>query len=206
MAIKSKPAQQFVSIQDIRDGVVILKNGSMRMLLMVSTMNFALKSEDERGATLMQFQNFLNSLEFTTQIYVQSRRLDIKPYLNILASKLKDDVPSLMRIQIEEYMEFIKKFTDNSNIMTKTFFVVIPYSTIQIPGTITDRGQTDQQIETKETERFENGKSQLLQRANIVKQGLSRTGLRAIPLGTDEVVELYYRIFNPAAVGNAIKI
>ena len=205
MAVKSKPAQEFVSIKDVRDGIVILKDGTMRLVLMVSTMNFALKSEDEKAATLLQFQNFLNSLEFTTQIYIQSRHLDIKPYLSILHERLKDDISTLMRIQIEEYITFIKNFTDNSNIMTKTFFIVIPYSSVQIPGSLGDRGKTTDQITDKNTERFENARTQLQQRGNIIRQGLIRTGLRVMPLGTDEVIELYYRIFNPTAVGNAIK-
>ena len=205
MSVKSKPAQEFVNIKDVRDGVAILKDGRMIMVLMVSTINFALKSEDEKAATLLQFQTFLNSLEFSTQIYIQSRRLDIKPYLNLLRERLKDDVSSLMRIQIEEYITFIKNFTDNSNIMTKTFFIVIPYSTTLGAKALSATGQNAEQNE-KSAEQFQNVRTQLEQRANIVKQGLTRTGLRVMPLGTDEIVELYYRIFNPAATGNAIKI
>ena len=204
MSVKSKPAQEFVNIQDVRDGVAILKDGRMIMVLMVSTMNFALKSEDEKGATLLQFQTFLNSLEFTTQIYIQSRRLDIKPYLNMLRERLKDDMSSLMRIQVEEYITFIKNFTDNSNIMTKTFFIVIPFSTALGANLAATVGNTAQN--EKRAERFQNARTQLEQRANIIKQGLTRTGLRVMPLGTDEIVELYYRIFNPAATGSAIKI
>ena len=134
MSVKSKPAQDLVPIKEVRDGVVILKDGSMRMVLMVSTLNFALKSEDEQAAILIQFQNFLNSLDFSTQVFIQSRRLDIRPYLATLQERLKDQLSDLMRIQIEEYIEFIRTFTDSVNIMTKTFFVVVPYSSDTLGG------------------------------------------------------------------------
>lgn len=199
MAAQAKSTQNFIPIKEIRDGVVVLKDNSMRMVLMVSSINFALKSEEEKAGTLMQFQNFLNSLEFSTQIYIQSRRLDIKPYLATLNNRLKDQITSLMRIQIEEYIQFIKTFTDETNIMTKSFFVIIPYSTIKIPGTSDDSKE-------QATQAFENARSQLNQRANIIRQGLIRSGLRVMPLGTDEVVELYYRIFNPTENVKGVKV
>jgi len=203
MAIKSAPSQKIVSIEDIHDGIVILKDKSMRMILMASSINFALKSEDEQMGVLMQFQNFLNSLEFTTQIYIQSRRLDIRPYLALLQTRLNDDVSDLMRIQIEEYIEFIRNFTENTNIMSKTFFIVVPYypgaSSDNIAGGVfSKKGATAEEKKVSSLERFEEGRSQLQQRANIIRQGLARTGIRITPLGTEETVELFYKIFNPS--------
>ena len=210
MALKSAPSQKLVPINDIHDGVVVLKDKSMRMILMASSINFALKSEEEQMGVLMQFQNFLNSLEFTTQIYIQSRRLDIKPYLSLLQTRLNADVSDLMRIQIQEYIEFVKNFTENTNIMSKTFFIVVPYypgvSTENVTGGVFSAKKTSEQKRETSLERFEEGRSQLQQRANIVRQGLARTGVRITPLGTEEIVELFYKIFNPSDANRSVKL
>ena len=211
MTLKSAPSQKLVPINDIHDGVVILKDRSMRMILMASSINFALKSEEEQMGVLMQFQNFLNSLEFTTQIYIQSRRLDIKPYLSLLQTRLNSDATDLMRIQIQEYIEFVRNFTENTNIMSKTFFIVVPYypgvSTGNIAGGVfSKKSVSDEQKKESTLERFEEGRSQLEQRANIVRQGLARTGIRITPLGTEEIVELFYKIFNASDANRSAKL
>lgn len=213
MAIKSKATQEFVPVKEVRDGVVVLKDGSMRMILMASSINFALKSEDEQAAILIQFQDFLNSLEFSTQIFIQSRRLDIRPYLSLLKDRLKMQLSDLMRIQIEEYISFIKSFTESADIMTKTFFIVIPYtrttlnimSKSSIFGSLFSKNKTDESKQAQETEIFEEIKSQLEQRANVIKQGLARTGVRVVPLDTEEVIELYYKLLNPGVSEKPIK-
>lgn len=218
MAVKSKPAQDLVPIKEVRDGVVVLKDGGMRMVLMVSSLNFALKSEDEQMAILLQFQSFLNSLDFSTQIFIQSRRLDIRPYLATLQARLKDQLSDLMRIQIEEYIEFIRAFTESTNIMTKTFFVVVPYSSTPLSSESSSGGMLGGLLggkSKKEASRtrsendvahFEEVRSQLEQRANVVKQGLIRTGVRAVPLGTEELIELYYKMFNPGDTEKQLKV
>ncbi len=214
MAIKSKATQEFVPVKEVRDGVVVLKDGSMRMILMASSINFALKSEDEQSAILMQFQDFLNSLEFSTQIFIQSRRLDIRPYLSLLKDRLKVQLSDLMRIQIEEYISFVKSFTETADIMTKTFFVVIPYTRTKLNvmsksspfGSFFSKNKTDTSKQAQETERFEEIRSQLEQRANVIKQGLARTGVRVVPLDTEEVIELYYKLLNPGVSEKPIKI
>ncbi len=213
MAIKSKATQDFVPIKEVRDGVVVLKDGSMRMILMASSINFALKSEEEQAAILIQFQDFLNSLEFSVQIFIQSRRLDIRPYLSLLKDRLKVQLSDLMRIQIEEYIDFVKSFTETADIMTKTFFIVIPYtrttltstSSSSLFGKLFSNKKTNTSKEEQETERFEEVRSQLEQRANVIKQGLARTGVRAVPLETEEVIELYYKLLNPGVSEKPIK-
>lgn len=204
MSVNSQPTQNFIPIKEIRDGIIILKDNSMRTLLMTSTINFGLKSEEEQAAVLLQFQNFLNTIEFSTQIYIQSRRLDIKPYLALLSARLQDNISELMRIQTQEYIEFIRNFTDTTAIMTKNFFVVIPYTPSALAGKKKGEPKSTDPS-TLSQENFEEGKSQIEQRAHIVKQGLSRTGVRTTTIGTDEVVELFYRIFNPAETGKIIK-
>ena len=112
--MRKNATQEFVPIDDVRDGIVILKDGGMRGILMASSINFALKSDDERQAILLQFQDFLNSLDFSVQIVVQSRRLDIRPYIALLEDRYKEQSNDLMKIQIEQYMAFVKSFTESN--------------------------------------------------------------------------------------------
>lgn len=209
MAIPSKTTQDFVPIKEIRDGVVILKDGSMRSLVLASSLNFALKSADEQSAIILQFQNFLNSLDFSVQIFLQSKKLDIRPYIALLEERYKEQATELMKIQTREYIEFIKTFVENSNIMTKSFFLIIPYS----PPMITASKNPLNNILNKKTEdkttvnmEFDEYRSQLEQRVGVVEQGLVRCGIRVAELGTEEVVELYYKIFNPGETEKPIQI
>ena len=204
---KSKPSQDFVPIKEVRDGVVTLKSGGLRAVLMASSLNFALKSEDEQNAFIMQFQNFLNSLDFSVQISVQSRALDIRPYIATLEARLIETIDELMRIQIREYIDFIKNFTEAANIMTKHFFVVIPYT----PQKVTlNKSSVQMPWSTKKPKvtgatTFSENVSQLEQRVSIVQQGLVRSGVRSVQLGTEEVVELLYKIFNPGELDQPMK-
>src|SRR3989344_6321163 len=135
-ASSKKTTQAFVPIKDIKDGVALFKNGSMRMVIIASSINFALKSEGEQTAMLLQFQNFLNSLDFSLQILVQSKKLDINPYLDILKERSEVQPNELLKIQTREYIDFIKNFTDSIKIMTKSFFVIIPYAPPVFSGKI----------------------------------------------------------------------
>jgi hypothetical protein len=191
--------QDFVAIRDIKDGVVILKSGQMCMVLLASSVNFALKSSDEQQAILMQFQSFLNTLDFSLQIYVQSRRLNIEPYLELLKSREPLQDNDLMRIQLREYIEFIHTFTTEVEIMSKNFFVIIPYTStpINITKGITSLFSTKAKVGTPSEMRFEEQRLQIEQRVAIVEQGLSRIGVRTIALKNDDLVELFYHIYNP---------
>jgi hypothetical protein len=124
---KGSATQEFVPIERIRDGVVVLKTGEIRAVLITNSLNLGLKSEDEQQAVLSQFQNFLNSLDFPVQFFIESRKLNIKPYMTLLQERSVQVKEDLLKIQIHEYMGFIKKFTDESNIMTKHFFITVPY-------------------------------------------------------------------------------
>ena len=125
--VKAQATQEFVPIKEVRDGVIILKDGSLRALLMASSINLALKSNDEQQAIIGQFQNFLNSLEFTVQFFIESRDLDVRPYIALLEERYALELDDLMKIQIREYIAFIKDFTERANIMAKNFFIVVPY-------------------------------------------------------------------------------
>lgn len=209
MATPSKTTQDFVPIREIRDGIVILKDGSMRSLVLASSLNFALKSADEQSAIILQFQNFLNSLDFSVQIFIQSKKLDIRPYIALLEGRYKEQGTELMKIQTREYIEFIKTFVENSSIMTKSFFIVVPYAppsmtTTSNPISSFMKKGGDEKILANE--RFEEYRSQIEQRVGVVEQGLVRCGIRVAELGTEEVVELYYKIFNPGETEKPIQI
>lgn len=192
-------SQDFVAIRDIRDGVVILKSGQLCSVLLASSVNFALKSQDEQQAILLQFQNFLNTLDFSLQIYIQSRRMNIEPYLELLRTLEPKQDNDLMRIQLREYMEFIRTFTTEVDVMTKNFFVIVPYTAAPLNftknfGSIISQGK--KAFATSDN-RFEEQRIQLEQRVSIVEQGLSQIGVRTIPLNNDELVEFYYHVYNP---------
>jgi len=203
MPLSAQATQNFVSINDIRDGVIMMKDGGVRGIIFVSSLNFSLKSEDEKIAVLSQFQDFVNSLDFTVQIFIQSRKLDIRPYLALLENQKKNHLNGLMKMQIDEYIQFIRTFTENTNIMKKGFFVVVPYAAAilnsknGIASTLFAGKKSSAETATMDEETFEENRTQLEQRISVVEQGLIRCGIRSARLGTEEVIELFYKIFNP---------
>ena len=213
MAAKSQTTQSFVPIQEVRDGVVVLKNGSMRAIILASSLNFALKSQDEQSSIMMQFQSFLNSLDFPIQICVQSKKLDIRPYIALLEERYKEQLTELMKIQVREYIEFIKTFVESTNIMSKSFFVVIPYDPAMVTASknpvsslFPGKKKTAKAQAESADQQFQEYRSQLEQRVAVVEQGLVRCGIRAAELGTEEVVELFYKLFNPGETEKPIQI
>jgi len=211
MAVTSDATQEFVPISEVRDGIVMLKDGSMRAIVLASSLNFSLKSDDERNAIILQFQDFLNSLDFPVQMSIQSRRLDIRPYIALLEERYKVQTNDLMKIQTREYIEFVKKFTETTNIMTKSFFVVVPYDPAIVnlkgksPLSILQKKSPTEEAQNKESN-FEENRSQLEERVSVVEQGLQRCGIRVVRLGTEEVIELFYKIFNPGDTEKPIKM
>lgn len=197
------PSQDFVPIEQVRDGILILKDGSLRAVLMASSINIVLKSANEQAGILTQFQNFLNSLDFSVQVFIQSRELDIRPYLNLLEERYRAQSSDLMKIQVREYIEFVKNFVSNSSIMTKGFYIVVPYTptligvgagpTENLKALFTQNRGADVHISLPV---FEEYRSQVEQRISVVAQGLARTGVRVAQLGTEEVIELFYSLFN----------
>lgn len=214
MAAQGKPAQDFIPIKDIRNGVLVLNNGDLRMILMTSSLNFGLKSGDEQAATILQFQNFLNSIEFPIQIFIQSKRLDIRPYLKTLEDREKLQLIDAMKIQTHEYIGFVRDFTDRTNVMSKTFFIVVPYSAAVGIGKSGGGGilgrifpgksgaAKKQTVEEKQD--FEEARVQLEQRVAIIEQGLGRCDIRTTRIGTEEITELFYRKFNPGELDAAV--
>jgi hypothetical protein len=211
MALKAKATQEFIPIMEVRDGIVVLKGGELRAIVLANSVNLSLKSSDEQKATILQFQNFLNTLDFSVQISVQSRRLDIRPYLLLLEDRIKVQNEPLLKLQTREYIGFIKNFTDSVSIMTKSFFIVVPYthtvlkSDSGIFGKLFSRKNKDEERVAKQID-FEEKRSQLEERVAVIEQGLGRCGINSVQLGTEEVVEVFYKVFNPGAVEGKVKV
>lgn len=195
-------AQQFLAIDSIREDVIVLKDGGLRTVLMCSSFNFALKSTDEQDAVIFQYQNFLNALDFPIQFVIHSRRLNIEPYLESLAERQKEEEQELLKIQIGEYIEFIKTFVAGTNIMSKTFYVVVPFT----PAILKKKDLFSKVFSFlgaskngagMDARAFEERKHQLSQRVDTVIEGLQRFGIRSVPLNTEELIELFYGLYNP---------
>jgi len=197
--------QAFLEVQDIREGVLLLKNNSIRGILMVSSINFALKSEEEQTAIVYAFQNFLNSLDFFCQIVVQSRNINITPYLDSLKDLEEKQTNELLRKQTASYREFIKNMVVGDMVMTKNFYVVVPYNLMEILGMKGVSKQFDifksapggQQGKPIKDDDFQRCKTQLWQRMEFLSMGLKRCGLEAMPLTTPEIIELFWSIHHP---------
>lgn len=205
-----KAAQSFVPVKEIRNGVVILKNGGYRGILMCSSINFALKSEDEQRAVIGGFQNFLNTLDFSVEIVVHSRKMDIRPYLALLEERMEFQSSELMRIQLREYIQFISSFIEGTDIMTKLFYVVVPYDAAPanevanaLPFLPKSKATTQADVGA---DVFNEYRAQLEQRMALVASSLSGSGVRAVALGTEEIIELLYRSFNPSEHENPIRL
>ncbi len=205
-ATPTSATQNFVPVKEIRNGVIILKDGGYRGILLCSSINFGLKSTEEQRAVTLGFQSFLNTLDFSIQIVVNSRKMDLRPYLELLAKKEPEQKTELLRIQLREYIEFIRSFADQANIMTKSFYIVVPYAPkVEVAQAATSFFGAKKTAATPETT-FEEDRVQLEQRLALVAEGLSGTGVRAEPLGTEEVIELLYRSFNPGELENPIRL
>jgi hypothetical protein len=200
-----KASQDLIPIEEIRDGVVILKDGGLRAILMASSLNFALKSPDEQDGIILQYQNFLNSLDFSIQFFIESRRLNVEPYLATLRERKKAETNELLRIQITEYITFVKDFVESGNIVSKSFYIVIPFSPVSLLkakgalanmfGSLMGKKKSDGPL--IDEEKFAEYRTQLWQRVETVSGGLVRTGVRAVPLDTEELIELYYGLYRP---------
>lgn len=192
------PTQQFLQFKEIKEGLIILKNMAPRGLMMVSSINFDLKSEEEQKAIVYQFQNFLNSLDFSIQIIVQSRRLNITGYFDELKNLEKKEENELLQIQIKEYRSFTQKLLKEEAIMRKQFFVVVPFTLSELGATAGIAGVLSAaKVPKLSEEKLKRCREQLWQRMEFVAIGLKRCGLTAVPLTTAEIIELLWSWYHP---------
>ncbi len=199
--------QRYVDVEEIRDGLLVLKNGALRAILLVSSINFDLKSSQEQDGIIAQYQDFLNTLDFPIQIVVSSKRFDVEPYLERLNDQEVNQENELLRFQIDEYKMFIKRLTEASNIMSKYFYIIVPFS----PAEDEKNGLLDRLTGIFSPEKnvslhgelFESYRSQLYQRVEQVVMALSGTGVQATALNTEEIIELLYDSYNPSLFINS---
>jgi hypothetical protein len=194
--------QKYVDVEEIRDGAIVLKNGALRSILLVSSINFDLKSSQEQDAIIGQYQSFLNALDFPAQIVISSRRFNITPYLELLDDQEKHQENELLRFQISEYRTFIKNMTEVANIMSKFFYVVVPFAPSEdeksgLLGKLSGIFQP-KKMSSLHGEQFETYRSQLLQRVDQVSAALVGTGVKVTQLNTEEIIELLYNSYNPS--------
>ncbi len=210
------PTQKFIAVERIENGTLVLKGGGLRQILMVSGINFDLKSEEEQGLIINTFQGFLNSLNFSIQIFIHSRKVNIEGYLENLEKRESQESNELLKNQILEYREFIRAFVSENAIMTKSYFIVVPYDPVQLSphgeaftskilGMLKKKGVENPVKRLPEANATEDRvlrehMEQLTQRSNQVIGGLNQINLRAIPLNDDELIELFYNLYNPEAV------
>lgn len=201
---KSKPAastQQFLDISEIRDNIIILKDGTLRAVLLVSSINFALKGEDEQNAIIQGYVSFLNSLNFPLQILIQSRNLNIDNYLTKLANLEKEQTNELLRMQISDYRVFLKELLELGKIMTKKFYAIVPFDGIKKKKKkfferffeIFSAAKTVKMSQ----KRFVQYSNELDKRVGFIRSGFSSIGLSTIQLETQSLIELFYNIYNP---------
>ncbi len=208
MDIKSvTPSQKFVEVKEIKDNIAILKNGGLKAISIASSVNFELKSADEQKAIIGRFQSFLNSLDFPIQILVSSRALNIDSYLEQIRQLAKVQENELLHAQTLEYIDFIERFVELTDIMNKSFYIVLSYNPTGIKQEkITDKIKQVIQplIKSKKTEpgisqeKFKQYKDQLMQRVSHVSTGLKSLGIKTTLLNNKQITRLFYEFYNPS--------
>lgn len=197
-----RPAtQDHLPIAEIKDGTVVLKDGTLRAVLLVSSLNFSLKSEDEQNAIISSYVSFLNAIDYPIQIVVQSRKLQIKPYLQKLIQREREQTVELLKVQTADYRAFVEELVEIGQIMTKRYYVVVPYDPLSNKRkSFWDRFKEVVKpvvsVRLKE-ERFQKRRGELDSRVRQISGGLSSIGLTAAQLDTQALIELYYSTYNP---------
>lgn len=196
--------QKFVPIAEIRNDCLVMRDGSLRAILMVSSINFALKSADEQEAIISAYMQFLNTFDYPLQIMVQSRKFNIDKYLDKLAQIEKEQTNDLLKIQIAEYRNYVKELIEIGDIMTKKFYVTIPYDPLSDKrksfwSRITEIFSPVSAISLSQ-DKFAKRRHDLWQRVGQISSGLNSIGLASTPLDTQSLIELFYNSYNPDMV------
>ncbi|HEY4476020.1 MAG TPA: hypothetical protein VI954_00700 [Candidatus Paceibacterota bacterium] len=188
--------QEFLELEEIREGMVVLKDRTVRGVMLVSSQNFALKSDEEQDAVIAQFQSFLNSLDFSVQIVVQSRKLNLTGYLDQLKELEVNQKNDLLKALTQDYHAFVERLIAGSFIMTKNFFVVVPFSLLETVS-LDKRRHIPKIAGSLSDDDLQRMKTQLWQRMEFVALGLRRMGLKIAPLNSEELIELFWSWHHP---------
>lgn len=198
--------QKYLDIAEVKENTVIMRDGTLRAVLLVSSINFALKSEDEQDAIISSYVSFLNNIDFPLQIVIQSREMNIENYINSLKQKEKEQTNELLKIQTAEYTQYVIELIAMSKIMSKRFYVVIPYDPISdkhrgFISSVADAFKPAMLIKMKE-DVFSRRRAYLTARVEKVLSSLASIGLNAVELDTQSLIELYYNTYNPTTSAN----
>lgn len=198
----AKPStQEHLPFAEVRDDLVIMKDGTLRTVLLVSSLNFALKSEDEQTGIIQGYVSFLNTLDFELQIVIQSRKLNIEKYLEQLETLARQQDNELLRKQTLSYRAFIAKLVEESDIMDKKFFVVVPFSPHSKKRksywTRLREVLSQASVIRLNQKKLEEYKVEMGRRVSLVNSGLQGIGLQVQVLDTQALIELYYNTYNP---------
>ncbi|MDD2758546.1 MAG: hypothetical protein PHD72_04225 [Patescibacteria group bacterium] len=193
--------QKNVSVSEIKHDTAVMKDGTLRAVLMVSSINFALKNEDEQQAIVSSYVSFLNALDHPLQVVIQSRQLNIKPYLEKLAAKEREQPNELLRMQIADYRSFVAELVNLGKIMSKQFYVVVPFDPLSNKkksfwSRFSEVLNPAVTVRLKE-DRFLKRKRDLDMRVRQIESGLTSMGLEVIRLDTQSLIELFYATYNP---------
>jgi len=198
--------QQYLDIAEIKDNTIVMKDGTLRAVLLVSSINFALKSEDEQDAVIESYVRFINNLSFTLEIVIQSRELDIDNYLEYLKVKEKEQINKLLKIQTSDYIQYIQELTSLGKIMNKRFYVTVPYDPLtdkrkNFFSLISEALRPATIIKLKD-KTFKSYQEMLDRRIDSVAGGLESMGVAVVRLDTQSLIELYYKTYNPETSKN----
>lgn len=201
--------QNSLQIAEIRDGIVIMNDGSFRAVVMCKAINFDLMSPQEREAVEYSYQGFLNSLYFPVQIFIRSQKVDLRPYIEKLDKIRSEHENMLLALLMEDYITFMSDLATQTNIMDKKFYLVIPLFPAVDVGKAVGKvanaskgfmanalGQKEQKVTINEAD-LERAKTELRNRVQAVLAGLQQAGIQGLPLDTQELIELYYDAYNP---------
>ena len=200
--------QNSLQIAEIRDGIVIMNDGSFRSVIMVKSINFDLMSPQEREAVEYSYQGFLNSLYFPVQIFTRSQKVDLRPYIEKLDKIRTEHDNMLLALLMEDYIDFMSDLATQTNIMDKKFYVVIPYIPVidaqkaveaskNFVGSLFGVFSKKEQHVTINEAELEAAKTELRNRVQAALGGLLQCGIQGLPLDTQELIELYYDAYNP---------
>ena len=204
---KANSTQNSLLISEIREGMVIMADGSFRAVIACKSINFDLMSSREREGVEFSYQNFLNALYFPIQIFIRSQRVDIGPYIDKLTTIRRSQDNMLLNVLMDDYIEFIDALSQEANIMDKSFFIVVPYFTDGDTAKLVSQGKgffdkffgvNKQKVVTKiNKETYDKAKDEIRNRIDSVLNGLLQVGIQASPLTTKQLGELYYNVYNP---------
>lgn len=198
--------QNTLQFSEMRDGMVIMMDGSFRAVVACRSINFDLMSERERESVEYSYQNFLNSLNFPIQILIRSQKVDIEPYIEKLISIRRSQDNMLLGVLMEDYINFIDALADEANIMEKSFYIVIPYFPEGDVSNLINQGKgffsklfsSQQNKVTKiDTATYQKAKDEIKNRVDSVIAGLFQIGVQSGQLDTKALSELYYNYYNP---------